>query len=206
MKMRTQFSKLREFYRNELGHWLWIVAIAFLILIVLGFLIGLFFPHVAENAMAYFAQGVEDLGVVDDQGNFSAIALFFNNFRSIVTGIAWGFVPFIFLTALSMGVNSMVLGLFAAVYMNRAIPMASYFAALFPHGIFEIPAMLLSFSCGLYLCHIVTKFVRNNQKGLVKEAVMNILRVLLLNITPLLLIAAVLEAYVTPLFTELFPH
>ena len=204
MKMNIQLSKLREFYRKELKRWLWIVAAAFLILIVLGFLIGLFFPHIAENTMTLFAQGVAGLDVVDEAGNFSAVALFFNNLRALLMGLAYGFIPFMYLSALPLGVNSMIMGLFAAVYVNRGTTIALYFAALFPHGLFELPAMLLSFFCGIYLCHIVTDYIRHNQKGLVKEAVMNILRVLLLNITPLLLLAALLEAYVTPQFAKLF--
>ena len=202
MNMKQQFSKLRNFYRSDFLHWLTVTAAAFLILIMLSFVIGLFVPDLAGNVFLWFSMGVEELGVMDDQGNFYAGALFLNNFRSMMTGILMGFIPYIYLTALSLGVNSMLLGFFAAFYIDNGYPMAQYFAALFPHGLFEIPAMILAFSSGIYLCHTITDYARNNVKGTVKAALGNLARVFIVQIVPLLLIAALLEAYVTPRFVE----
>ena len=202
MSMKQQFSKLRGFYRSDFLHWLSITAASFLILVMLSFVIGLFVPSLASNVASWFAQGVDELGVVDEQGNFDAIALFFNNSRSMVAGILMGFIPYIYFTALSLGVNSMLLGFFAALYVDNGYPMVQYFAALFPHGLFELPAMVITFACGIYLCHTVTDYVRNNVKGTIKTALSNLLRVFFIQTVPLLLIAAFLEAYVTPRFLE----
>ena len=201
--MKSQLHLLGDFYRRELGHYLLITAVAFLLLIGLSLAVGLFRPELARSVMDFFSTAVQELDVVDAEGNFSAPALFFNNFRAMTMGILCGFIPFIYLTALSLGVNSMLLGFFAAVYLNEGISMVRYFAALIPHGIFELPAMILAFACGVYLCHTVSDFVKNNEKGIVKQAVMDILRVLLLNILPLLICAAAMEAYVTPRLVEL---
>ena len=202
--MKQHFQQLRQFYRGNFSHWFFITSVSFVVLILLCFFLGLADPDLPEFVMNWFSESVDELGVVDEMGNFSAIALFFNNLRAMVVGMSLGFLPFIYISALPMGVNSMLLGVFAAFYVNHHTPLSLYFAALFPHALFELPAMIISFTCGLYLCHIVTDFVRSNQKGLIKYAVIDVLRVLLLNIVPLLIVAAVLETYATPAFLELF--
>lgn len=201
--MKRQCLLLRDFYRNVFFHWLVITAASFLILVMLAFVIGLFFPDVADGVASWFSMGVSELNVVDENGNFDILPLIFNNFRAMLTGIVVGFIPFIYFTALSLGVNGMLLGFFAAVYINSGYPMAQYFAALFPHGVVELPAMIIAFACGIYLCHTVTEYVRSNVKGSVRSALSDILRVFSMQILPLLVIAAFLEAYVTPRFLDL---
>ena len=56
---------------------------------------------------------------------------------------------------------------------------------------------------GVSLCSHVTDFVRHNQKGVMVPLMLQTLRVLLLRVLPLLIVAAVMEAYVTPLVLAL---
>lgn len=46
------------------------------------------------------------------------------------------------------------------------------------------------------------RYVRRNEKGLVGPAVLNLVRLLVMHIVPLLLAAAAIEAYVTPVVME----
>ena len=55
---------------------------------------------------------------------------------------------------------------------------------------------------GLYLCRTIVRYVRHNEKGLVGPAVRNLARLLVMHITPLLMAAAAIEAYVTPVVME----
>ena len=73
-----------------------------------------------------------------------------------------------------------------------------------PHGIFELPALLLAFALGLMLCKRVTRYVRENVKDMMKPLMANIARVYLMHILPLLIVAAIVETYVTPRFLGLF--
>ena len=77
-------------------------------------------------------------------------------------------------------------------------------AGLVPHGIFEIPALLLSLAAGLCLCRNINRYIRCNEKGMMKPLLLDLLRVVGLLVVPLLTLAAVMEAYVTPLAMQLF--
>ena len=97
-----------------------------------------------------------------------------------------------------------VLGLFAGVYVNNGISLLAYFAGIVPHGIFELPALILALSSGIYLCRKVTDYVRHNEKGVMGPLMNDLLRLFVMHIIPLLMAAAVIEAYVTPQLLKLF--
>ena len=71
-----------------------------------------------------------------------------------------------------------------------------------PHGIFEITALILSAALGLYLCRAVTTALLKKQKGAVSAAVSRCGQTLLLWILPPLVVAAVIETYVTPVLFQ----
>ncbi len=202
--MKEQFTKLRQFYRGELSYHLFIATVAFCVMIVLSFILGMVRPSIASGAIQYFANMIKDAGLVDDNGAFSALGIFGNNIRAFVVTACYGFLPFLFLPALSLALNGAILGLFAAFYVNNGQSLLVYLAGILPHGVFELPALVLAMSCGLYLCRVITDYVRFNRKGTVKAAVLNIARVLVLNVLPLTAIAAVIEANVTPLILAHF--
>lgn len=202
--MKEHFTKLRQFYRGELSYHLFIATVAFCVMIVLSFILGMVRPSIASGAIQYFANMIKDAGLVDDKGAFSAVGIFGNNIRAFVVTACYGFIPFVFLPVVSLALNGAILGLFAAFYVNNGQSLLVYLAGILPHGIFELPALVLAMSCGLYLCRVITDYVRFNRKGTVKAALANIARVLVLNVLPLTAVAAVIEANVTPLILAHF--
>lgn len=202
--MKKVFSLLLAFWRGDFKHFRFITASAFVFLVAVGYLCGLCISGFAENVMNWFSQLVVQTGVIEEDGGFNVFALFFNNFRAMLLGIAYGLIPFLFFPALNLGFNSIIIGLFGAVYTRNGMGLAPYLAGIVPHGIFEIPALILSIACGIYLCRTITDYVKHNEKGIVKAAILNCLRLFLLVITPLIAIAAVIECYVTPLVMNLF--
>ena len=202
--MKPYLDQIRQFYRNSFSHYLFITAVAFIALLVISFLVGFINKNLAANIMDWFGQQVAQLGVVDSDGKFNAIALFFNNSRSMVSAILFGFIPYAYFSALSLGTNAMLVGLFAAVYVNEGKSLLHYLYGILPHGIFEIPALILALSCGFYLCETVTTYFRSKEKGIVRQAITNILPVYLCVILPLLLLAAVVECYITPVILQAF--
>ena len=86
-----------------------------------------------------------------------------------------------------------------SVYVRSGLSLALYLAALIPHAIFEIPAMLLAFGVGLYVCGQVTRRLRGNEQTRSITSCLSLMgQTLLLALAPLLLAAAFVEAYVTP--------
>lgn len=201
--LKKQNRLTKDFLSGEFSSVFWMCAAAFGILIVLGFIAGLINEDFAADFVGRFTQQVDDMGVVNDDGTVSAAALFSNNLRATVFTILYGIVPFVFLPAIALGTNTILLGAFAAYYVHHKVSLLTYLAALIPHGIFEFPALVLAIALGIYLCKRINFTIRTGTKGVVRETWGQILRVLVLRLIPLLLVASVVEAYVTPLIVNL---
>lgn len=199
--MKKQLRALGDFWREEYGRWVGMTAVAFLVLVVLSYIAGRLFPEIPAAILTYFNEVVADSGIVRDDGSFSALALFGNNLRAMVLSTLYGFIPFLYLPALSMGVNAILLGMVASSVNSQWLLLA---AGILPHGIFELPALCLSLAAGLCLCQNINRYIRKNEKGLMKPLLLNILRVTGLVVIPLLVVAAIMESYVTPAVMQLF--
>ena len=199
--MKKQLRALGDFWREEYGRWVGMTAIAFLVLVVLSYIAGRLFPEIPAAILTYFNEVVADSGIVRDDGSFSALALFGNNLRAMVLSTLYGFIPFLYLPALSMGVNAILLGMVASSVNGQWLLLA---AGILPHGIFELPALCLSLAAGLCLCQNINRYIRKNEKGIMKPLLLNILRVTGLVVIPLLVVAAIMESYVTPAVMQLF--
>ena len=199
--MKKQLRALGDFWREEYGRWVGMTAIAFLVLVVLSYIAGRLFPEIPAAILTYFSEVVADSGIVRDDGSFSALALFGNNLRAMVLSTLYGFIPFLYLPALSMGVNAILLGMVASSVNGQWLLLA---AGILPHGIFELPALCLSLAAGLCLCQNINRYIRKNEKGIMKPLLLNILRVTGLVVIPLLVVAAIMESYVTPAVMQLF--
>ena len=199
--MKKQLRALGDFWREEYGRWVGMTAIAFLVLVVLSYIAGRLFPEIPATVLTYFNEVVADSGIVRDDGSFSALALFGNNLRAMVLSTLYGFIPFLYLPALSMGVNAILLGMVASSVNGQWLLLA---AGILPHGIFELPALCLSLVAGLCLCQNINRYIRKNEKGIMKPLLLNILRMTGLVVIPLLVVAAIMESYVTPAVMQLF--
>lgn len=196
--LKEQNRRTREFVRGPFSSQLWMASAAFVVLLVLGFVMGLLLKDFATSFVGFFTTTLASSGIVEEDGTIHLLPLLVNNIRAAVFTIAYGFIPFVFLPALSLGINALLIGFFAAFYLNNGMSMLYFFAAIVPHGIFEIPALVISIALGLYLCRVINDYARHSTKGTVKTALGSILRVYCLRAAPLFLVAALIECYITP--------
>jgi stage II sporulation protein M len=123
-------------------------------------------------------------------------AIFFNNavktLLAIVLGIVLGIVPTIFLLA-----NGIALGVAWSVSSATRGPWISLLSLL-PHGVLELPAVFLGTSIGLSIgYHGVRRLAGNFEIHSGAEMVQG-LRYFFTVIIPLLIAAALVEAFITP--------
>ena len=196
--LKEQNRLTREFIRGDFASTLWMAGVAFGVLMVLGLVLGLFMEELVEFFVGMFSGNIANSGIMDENGTIHMLPLLFNNLRASVLTICYGLIPFLFLPALSLGINSLLVGFFAAYYLTNGMSMLYFFAAIIPHGIVEFPALVVSIALGLYLCRIINDYARHSTKGAVKAAVVNILRVFCLRTTPMFILASVIESFVTP--------
>ena len=199
--MKQQFRAIGDFWRAEYGRYVGMTAAAFLVLLVLAYAAGRLFPDIPVTVISAFTEDIAGSGIVQEDGSFNVLALFANNLRAMVLGVLYGFIPFLYLPALALGVNAAILGMLASLIDGQWLLLA---AGILPHGIFELPALFLSLAAGLCLCKNINVYIRKNEKGVMKPLLLNILRVVALLVLPLLVIAAVMETYVTPALMQLF--
>lgn len=180
-------------------------AAAFLFIAVLSFGLCLGLPALRKGLTDYIFSLLGGLQVLTETGQISPVGLFLNNLRACLFTMAYGVIPFIFLPALALGTNAVVLGGLAAWYLAEGMPIAGYFAALLPHGVFELPALMLALAMGLWVCGQVTRRCRRDETAVrFWECLVLMSRMLLLVLIPLLAAAALMEAYVTPAVAALF--
>ena len=194
-----------EFYREQLlrlhlGCMLAFLAVCALSAVVLGL-----FAEQAQAIVESFMAEVQQSGLVDENGSISLAALFGNNLQATLTATVMGFVPFVFLPVFSLALNGAVIG--AVLALSGAMGMQTgqmVLLGLLPHGIFEIPAIMLGVAMGLYLCRQMNGTLRKRPGTPRIEAVLpHLCRVAVFGVVPLLAAAAVIETFVTPLLLGL---
>lgn len=180
-----RFSKYRnsiDYLRSNKKH---LIRITFLFLVFI--LIGFSYPVITEeilNIMKDMQKMFEGLNVWQTIG-----LIFFNNARTcliaIISGVTIGVVPI--MIALS---NGYLIGVVSHIVTKETSILELW--RLLPHGIFEIPAVLISLALGMKLgfdlIKVQTKksFLGNLDKSL---------KVFILIVIPLLIVAALIEGF-----------
>ncbi len=199
-----QYKETWRFIGKDL-RWIFLGTVVFFIAFIV--LTDLFFnnhPEEMQQVIETFSKTVEE---ISPNGEISAPHLFLNNLRACAIAVLLGLIPFLFVTALILIANAAVMGAVGAMFRMSGHSVAvMYLAGILPHGIFELPAILLSISMGLYLCYCLVKRICEGRynRGIVKKALANSLRTFLCLIVPLLAVAALIETYVTPILLTHF--
>ena len=178
---------------------------AFAVLVALGFTAGMLRPEAVEPLMRIFVNAAASAGLYEVEGVSLMATILSNNLLSLLSAIAMGLVPFVHLPAMELGVNAMLIGGLGAFYVREGLGLPAYLAGTVPHGVFELPALVIACACGLYLCRAVTNTIlgKGNARA-VATVLSQCLRVYVHYVFPLLTISAFLEAFVTPLLLSRF--
>ena len=186
-----------------------------LILFVIGVL-SVWVGYAASKAYLpqyYSAQGVEAEKFEEIRNRLSETAnlesvtaditapgLFVHNFQSTFVIAFLGLFSFsvlgIVLYVVNISLIGVIIGLFQLV---GYAPGPLLLAGIAPHGIFEIPALIISCAAVLHIgLMLVTPQAHRTLGEVLLEALADWLKVSLAVVAPLLAIAAVIETYVTP--------
>ena len=194
-----QFSLLGKFLRTDFRKTVLWCALGMTAAALLGFGISLFQPEAAMTVINNFMDQIAQSGVIDDEGQMSVFALLMNNWRAMLTTILYGLLPFLYLPLVSLLTNGLLVGVMFGIYQANGFSLLTLLAGLIPHGVFELPALVISVACGIRLCRNICLMVLNNPRKVPFPALAeDLLRVLVLVIAPLTVAAAFVECYVTP--------
>ena len=171
-----------------------LLTILFFVSALSGYISAMVNPENAENMVGQFFTQFEFVKELDPLKLLTLIFLN-NSLKSLIamlTGFFFGIFPvlFIFLNGYFIGVVVFV--------KAQKIGIFNVLMLLLPHGIFEIPAVLMASSYGVWLGGIFYEKVRGEDVS-IGDAYRLAFKKFLTRIVPVLLLAAFIETFVTPL-------
>jgi len=163
-------------------------------------------PEVIDEHIGDLVEMLNTKEIIDEVGKMDTVKLFFGNFYAAMAAVSYGMIPFLFLPALSLLTNASVIGVITAIFKAKEIGgVIDTLVGILPHGIFEIPALLLCVAFGLNLSLLGTRILRRKaSKYDLYEFSAETARALVLAVVPLLIAAAVVESYITPIIMDAF--
>ena len=196
MEKKSVLGKTSEFvyknfkqglnYLRRLKSYIWFSSLLFFCLALIGFMLPIFFQEQILNLIKDLISRTEGL----DTLNLIRF-IFINNLKSsffaMFFGIFFGIIPLIITV-----VNGYVLGFVA----NKTVSGEGYLILwrLLPHGIFELPAVLISVALGLKLGSFLFISKNKNWKEF-WEWLKDCFRVFVFIVIPLLVIAGIIEGF-----------
>jgi uncharacterized membrane protein SpoIIM required for sporulation len=202
-----------EWYRRVLGGAMRRITPAiFAVTLIAGLSMWISHDWVVENVSSVIAKatperleklevGIRSMPDLSNlQGSINAPFLFLNNTRAMVVIFFAGLVSFGVLGVLLYMVNiGLIGGLFALFQLLGMNPWPMFLAGVVPHGIFEIPALIIGSAAVLYMgASIVTPQTGKSMGEVILELLADWTKIFFGVVVPLLAIAAVIEAHITP--------
>ncbi len=189
VKKKKEFNLKEEYqkswnYLKKLKNFIYTIIIIFFVFTLIGFFIPV--PDSFKSQILKFIK--ELLETTQGMSQTELIKfIFLNNMQSSFYGIILGAVVGIF-SIIATIMNGYVLGFVASISVANGGILTLW--KLLPHGIFELPAVFISFALGLKLGTFI--FQKRKLRAF-KEYLLNSLRIFLLIVIPLLAIAGIIE-------------
>lgn len=167
---------------------------------------GIFFCCFGAGAIAAGAdQGVVDriIASLEQAGFYDlsteeplslTVIIFLNNLQAALL-IFLGGATLGVLTLFILATNGIVIGVVWQMMQNEG-GIIGFLVGILPHGIFEIPALLIAGSLGLLLAEELYHELKG--RGDAAALAKTLTRTFLLIVIPLLAVAAVIESFITP--------
>ncbi len=176
-----------------------ILTLLFIISGTLGFITAQQFPGEATIAMEQAAKEISFIKDLNPSEVFLLIAVN-NSVKTLlvmIMGILWGIIPVLFIL-----INGYAVGVIASIVIfNNGL--IYIILGTFPHGIFEIPAVLLAASYGVWLGEMFSKKLKKRSIKLgthTKNALSKFTKI----IFPVLIVAAFIETFITTWILDTF--
>jgi len=188
-KQRKKRNSIIDHYRDSINYikdsknYICAIVVLFFIFVLVGFILPS--PPLLLDTILEFIRDI-----LQQTQNMSALELiwfiFSNNLKvsllGLLLGVLFGAVPL----ALTI-TNGYLLGFVASISVKTEGIVSLW--RIFPHGIFELPAIFISLGLGLRL----GLFLFLDKKHSFRKILLDVLKVFLLIVIPLLILAAIIE-------------
>jgi stage II sporulation protein M len=190
----SQFVK----YIGEIKAFIGIVVALFVLSAALGYVIPGMYPEVVDALLSGLQDKADQL--TGQQPLLMMLGIFWNNafasLLALIFGLAAGLFPLFFVMSNGIAIG-IVLEMIVAK-MGASVGILVFVAGILPHGIIELPAVLISASIGLKLgYHALLSLIK--RQDMVTIELMSGLRIFVFWIVPMLFVAAFIETFITSL-------
>ena len=183
----------RKMYLAALG----VAAVLFFGSCIFGYMVSLEEPHTGDALSSSFQEVITELNAKAPA--MLSWQIFFNNLKVCLI-LFMGGITFGALTLIILVSNGYVIGGITEV-MLREYDGLLFAASIVPHGIFEIAALLMSSALGFQMAHaLFSDALARRSAG--EVCVWYGTRFLCV-VVPLLVVAALMEAFVTPVVADM---
>lgn len=197
---KEQWHLFREAY------WRYFLSI-FVLFIASGMLVYFILAEneaLVETLMNQVLAGFEEKELLDPEmmGHELAMGLFLNNTFACLLIFLSGFIPIFLPTVGIVVMNGAIIGvLYAYLKMMDQPAFMSMIVGVLPHGIFEIPAIILA---GAVAFTVSVGFYKKlgNSSFPFWNVIKNSIKTFVFVCIPLLILAAIIEAFITPLLLD----
>lgn len=200
--IRKQYKLAWKFLRERVGK-LWLILLGTFCVVFL--VAGLIFASIGGDFLLATGKMLVDEDSVFGEEIATWYDYFLHNGEANLISAAVGIVPFVPVPLFILLANAIMWGSAAGVTAQFAgcSLLKTVVFAMLPHCIFEVPANSLSEAMGILIFLAVTKKIRKKSEEPLKPVLLGCLRVYILFVLPLLLIAGIVEAGITPILVGL---
>ncbi|MFA7169271.1 MAG: stage II sporulation protein M [Candidatus Paceibacterota bacterium] len=196
--MTIEIIKESKTYLYHIRKYVWFSLALFIFSSLSGYYIAQNHPDKIADYLAEIEAFFESMAEPTAWETFMAI--FQNNVEAMLLVVGMGiFAGFFSLTFLL--VNGFMVGIFAHLFVSQGLGLIFLFGVI-PHGVIEIPCLLFSAAIGFRIGETAIGKIFQRKQSLILETSEGI-KFAITAIIPLLFIAALIEAYITPLFITL---
>lgn len=179
-------------YAREIKPYIIFSSLIFIFGVFGGYFFAQNFHHQTEEIIKQLQSLYSPAKEEDSLGLF--IFILENNITkllaALILGIFAGLIPLA-----SVFVNGMLLGIFACVILEKS-SWPFLIAGILPHGIFEIPALILSTAIGIRIGAVAVRKLFGRKEKFIDEFAKG-LQFFISVVVPILFLAALIETYVT---------
>lgn len=207
--LKNEYMEVFQFFKSHL--WKKFLLSTFLFVIITLFFFLLFkddndslYDMMDTIVNGFSSSGIFQASDTFTDSNIAVMPLILNNLKSCLVAIFMGMIPFLFLPVLSIFINAFVIGVLGAFLNAAGLGLNFFIMGLLPHGILELPALLLSLSMGFYLCMEITKGIRGKSSKVSFASLMTpVVQTYVLVVIPFIITAGFIETYITGYFMNL---
>ncbi len=202
--MKSLINNIGTFHRESIRKKFYILVILFIATVIIGVLTYISSPKYFEDLINMVVGKINSMNLDRSSTFYMAMMIFINNLRVSVISLVVGFIPFLFVSAYPIVGNALILGVFTTMFAIKTGSIAATLAFILPHGIIELAAIIYAAALGINICNQINLKIQKRSEKKMATIIKSTITSFLAVVVPLLFVAALIEAYITPMIAKLF--